>query len=234
MEQEKKSGCIVCGKELEYLTEAISATCSYCRKSEKGYFICKERHYVCEDCHKRGALEVITQFCLSSKTTNPLEMADILMKHPSIHMIGPEHHPMIAGILVTAYKNVAGGVDEKAIEEAIKRGSNIPAGYCGLYGTDGVAIACGIAVAIILKATPLSDTERIIANVMTSRVLASIANHRGARCCKRSTYIAIETAIQYFREVLKVKLGYIPSSLLKCEHSSRNKHCNKGDCRFYV
>lgn len=100
-------------------------------------------------------------------------------------------------------------------------------------GADGAAIACGIAMAIILKATPLSDCERIIANNITSRVLSAISNHRGARCCKRSTWIAIETAIQYFREVLRVELAYIPASEIRCGYSQRNKHCNKMDCRFY-
>ncbi|MBI4777998.1 hypothetical protein HY792_03635 [Candidatus Desantisbacteria bacterium] len=66
------------------------------------------------------------------------------------------------------------------------RGHTIPAGYCGLYGTDGAAIACGIALSVILKATPLSDTERIIANMMTSRALAAIAGHRGSRCCNEA------------------------------------------------
>ncbi|MBI4752937.1 hypothetical protein HY793_00995, partial [Candidatus Desantisbacteria bacterium] len=85
----------------------------------------------------------------------------------------------------------------------------------------------------ILKATPLSDTERIIANIMTSRALAAIAGHRGSRCCKRSTWVALETAIQYIREVLKVEMEYIPASELKCTHSHRNKHCSQMDCRFY-
>jgi hypothetical protein len=233
MEDKKTQDCMVCGGELEYLTSPIQVTCTYCGKEEQGYFICQKGHYVCGECHGRDTLEVISKFCLTSKSTNPLEMVNTIMKHPKIHMIGAEHHPMIAGVLVTAYKNLTGKVTEAEIKEAIKRGSNIPAGYCGLYGADGAGLATGIAISIILKATPLSDTERIIANMMTSRALSNIANYRGARCCKRSTWIALETAIEYIREVLNVELKYIPASELKCEHSHRNKHCNKKDCRFY-
>ncbi len=235
MEGEKKmQGCMVCGQELEYLTSEISVICTYCGKKEQGYFLCQRGHYVCEECHKRGALEVITRFCLQSELKNPLEMANILMKHSKMSMIGPEHHPMIAGVLVAAYRNLTGKAVEEEIKEALKRGSSIPAGYCGLYGADGAAIATGIALSVILKATPLSDKERIIANVMTSRVLAAIANYRGSRCCKRSTWVALETAVQYIREVLQVEMEYIPASELKCTHSHRNKHCNKMDCRFYL
>ncbi|MFH1097422.1 MAG: DUF5714 domain-containing protein [Candidatus Desantisbacteria bacterium] len=174
------------------------------------------------------------QLVSSSKSTNPLEMANTIMKHPKIHMMGPEHHYMIAGVLVAAYKNLTGKVGDDEILETIKRGKTIPGGFCGLYGTDGAAIACGIAVSVILKATPLSDTERIISNMMTSRALSAIASYRGSRCCKRSTWVVLETAIQYFREVLKVELGYIPASQIQCEHSHRNSHCSKTDCRFYI
>lgn len=234
MEEEKKTqDCMICGQELEYLASPTSAACTYCSKKEEGYFLCPKGHYVCQECHGKDSLEIITQFCLASKSTNPLEMANTIMKHPKIHMHGPEHHSMIAGVLVAAYRNLTGEITEKEIEEALKRGNNIPAGYCGLYGTDGAAIACGIAVSVILKATPLSDTERIIANIMTSRALSAIANYRGSRCCKRSTWVALETAVQYIREVLKVELEYIPASELKCTHSHRNKQCSKTDCRFY-
>ncbi len=46
--------------------------------------------------------------------------------------------------------------------------------------------------------------------MMTSRALAAIASNRGARCCKRSTFVAIEAANQYFKEVLGVELEHIP------------------------
>jgi hypothetical protein len=224
---------MVCGEELNYLSSATSVTCTYCSRQDESYFICYKGHYVCEECHSKASLDVITQFCLTSNSTNPMEMANTLMKHPKIHMIGHEHHPMIAGVLVAAYGNLTGKTGEKEIKEAIKRGSNIPAGFCGLYGTDGAAIATGIAISVILHATPLSDTERIIANIMTSRALTAISSYRGARCCKRSTWVVLETAVEYIREVLNVEMGYIPAGELKCEHSYRNKHCNKNDCRFY-
>ena len=42
-----------------------------------------------------------------------------LMKHPVMPM-PPEHHAMIAGVLITAYKNLTGKFTEKDIKEAIK------------------------------------------------------------------------------------------------------------------
>ena len=235
MEDNKKTeNCMICGEELEYLTTAIPVTCTYCRREESANIHCPSGHYVCNECHASDSIKIITQFCLSSGSKNPMEMAKIIMKHPIMPMHGPEHHAMIAAVLVTAYKNLTDKVTDEEIKEAIRRGATVPGGYCGLYGTDAAAIATGIAMSTILKATPLTDYERRTANIMTSRALAAIAGNRGVRCCKRSTFGAIEAATQYFREVLDIELEHIPVSKLKCEHSYRNKQCSYVDCRYYT
>lgn len=233
MPDKKTENCMICGQELSYLTVSIPATCTYCGKGEDAVIHCPEGHYVCNECHASDSVKMITRFCLSSGSKNPVEMAEIIMKHPVMPMHGPEHHAMIAGVLVTAYRNLTGKITEEEIKEAIRRGSTVPGGYCGLYGTDAAAIATGIALSVILKATPLTDLERRCANMMTARALTAIASNRGVRCCKRSTFASLEAAIQYFREVTGEELEHIPVSRLKCEHSHRNKQCSGIDCRFF-
>ena len=234
METKKSENCMICGEELAYLTKAIPVMCVYCNKEETANIHCPSGHYVCNECHASDSLKIITGFCLSSDSKNPMEMARTIMKHPTMPMHGPEHHAMIAGVLVTAFKNLTGKVTDEDIKEAIRRGATVPGGYCGLYGADAAAIAAGIALSTIMKATPLSDYERRTANMMTSRALAAIAVNRGVRCCKRSTYASIESAIQYFKEVLGAELEHIPVSRLKCEHSHRNKQCSHADCRYFA
>lgn len=235
MDNEKKTeNCMICGEELAYLTAAIPVTCTYCGKAESANIHCPSGHYVCNECHASDSIKVITHFCLSSNSKNPMEMARTIMKHPTMPMHGLEHHAMIAAVLVTAYKNLTGKVTDEEIKEAIRRGATVPGGYCGLYGADAAAIATGIAMSVILKASPLTDYERRTANMMTGRALAAIAENRGVRCCKRSTFAAIEAATQYFREVLGVEFPHIPASKLKCEHSHRNKQCSYADCRYYA
>ncbi|KCZ72752.1 hypothetical protein ANME2D_01186 [Candidatus Methanoperedens nitroreducens] len=234
MDYKKTENCMICGEELAYLTAAIGATCTYCGRAESANIHCPSGHYVCNECHARDSIQIITRFCQNSGSTNPMEMAKTIMKHPTMPMHGPEHHAMIAAVLVTAYKNLTGKVTDEEIKEAIRRGATVPGGYCGLYGADAAAIATGIAMSTILKASPLTDHERRTANMMTSRALAAIAINRGVRCCKRSTFAAIESAIQYFREVLGTELEHTPVSKLKCEHSSRNKQCARADCRYYA
>ena len=55
-------------------------------------------------------------------------------------------------------------------------------------------------------------------------------------CGEELAYLttAIESAIQYFQEVLGTELEHILVSKLRCEHSSRNKQCSGADCRFYA
>jgi hypothetical protein len=233
MDPKKTENCMICGEELEYLTAAVTVVCVYCGKKESANIHCPSGHYVCNECHASDSIKMITQFCLASHSKNPMEMAMTIMKHPIIPMHGPEHHAMIAAVLVTAHKNLTGKATDDDIKEAIRRGASVPGGYCGLFGADGAAIASGIALSIIMKATPLSDYERRTANMMTSRALAAIAVNSGMRCCKRSTYAAIESAVQYFKEVLGAELDHIPVSRLKCEHSHRNKQCSYADCRYY-
>ncbi|MFZ3385536.1 MAG: DUF5714 domain-containing protein [Candidatus Methanoperedens sp.] len=234
MELKKTENCMICGDELEYLTAAVPVSCIYCGKKESANIHCPSGHYVCNECHASDSIKIITQFCLSSNSKNPMEMAKTIMRHPVMPMHGPEHHAMIAAVLVTAYKNMTGKATDEDIKEAIRRGATVPGGYCGLYGADAAAISTGIALSTILKATPLSDYERRTANMMTSRALAAIAVNSGVRCCKRSTYASIEAAIQYFKEVLGAELEHIPVSRLKCEHSHRNKQCSYADCRYFA
>jgi len=133
----KTDSCMVCGYDLEYLDKSISSSCVYCTKVDEAYFICKRGHYVCEECHSGDIIEILTNFCLSSASENPLEMANILMGHEKMHMIGPEHHPMIAAVLVTAYKNKTTKATDEDIKEVLDVDlESIPASEmkCGYFG----------------------------------------------------------------------------------------------------
>lgn len=60
-------------------------------------------------------------------------------------MHGPEHHVRVGAALLTAWHNGGGQIDfPAALEEMKKRGSQIPGGICGLWGTCGAAVSAGI------------------------------------------------------------------------------------------
>lgn len=228
---ENRTDCLVCGVEVEYLDEAISGTCYYCGVGEETYFVCRNGHYVCNRCHSKEAIAVIENICLSSEGNNPLAIAEKIMEHPAIHMHGPEHHALVPAVLVAAYKNHRGLKKETAVLEAIKRGRTVPGGYCGLYGACGAGIGVGIAVSVLLKATPLTPSERSEGNLATSRILSSIAAAGGARCCKKATRLALEDGMKYLSDRFDLEWYERADFSAECDYTQFNRECDS-NCRY--
>ncbi len=80
----KTENCMICGEELAYLTTAIPVTCTYCGKAESANIHCPSGHYVCNECNASDSIKIITRFCLSSSSKNPMEMAKTIMRHPTM------------------------------------------------------------------------------------------------------------------------------------------------------
>ncbi|WP_319507448.1 DUF5714 domain-containing protein [uncultured Methanolobus sp.] len=177
-------------------------------------------------------MKVIENTCMKTELQSPLEIAEKLMKHPSIHMHGPEHHALVPGVLVAAYQNNIGERNDKAIVEAIKRGKKIPGGYCGLYGACGAGIGIGVAVSVLLEATSLTPAQRSHAIRATSQALKIIAESGGARCCKKSTRAAIEEGVLYLSELFDLDWYEEIDASLKCTYSRYNKECDD-NCRYH-
>jgi hypothetical protein len=66
---------------------------------------------------------------------------------------------------------------------------------------------------------------------MTAKILFSVANYGGPRCCKRDSFLAIMGAVAFVEEQFTVVLpgGKNP----QCEFSSLNKECLAAECPFY-
>lgn len=222
-----KVNCMVCGKEVIYNTYASFKTCYYCGVKEETLMKCENEHYVCNKCHSQDAIMIITHICTNSDLINPLAIADQIMQHPSVHMHGPEHHAMVPAVLIAAFQNYISATNKEDILEAIKRGKQIPGGYCGFYGACAAGIGTGIAVSVITKATPLKGNERSQANFATSKALFSIANAGGSRCCKKSARNAIECGIAYLSDLFKINWYSELDLNIKCEYSKYNKECDE-------
>jgi hypothetical protein len=66
---------------------------------------------------------------------------------------------------------------------------------------------------------------------MTSKSLEVIANNGGPRCCKRDSYAAIETAVEFVKDNFDVE---IPISKVDCQFSPMNRECKKQDCGYFT
>ena len=85
-------------------------------------------------------------------------------------------------------------------------------------------------ISIISGATPLKNEPWGLANKMTSKALDAIGSIGGPRCCKRDSYIAIISAIDYVAENFNIQME---KPVIKCIHSDKNNQCIKERCPFH-
>jgi len=227
------SGCIICGAELQYSNDYFEIQCNVCSKTFTSNVKCSNNHYVCDSCHQFDAVDYIENYCKNSGESDPLKLIIEIMKNPKINMHGPEHHFLVPAVLLTCYYNILNKhelLNEK-IAIAKERGQKIPGGFCGFYGNCGAGVGTGIFMSIINNATPLSKEEWRLSNLMTAKSLEQIANNGGPRCCKRDSFLAIETAVDFVENNLNV---IMPKHKVKCEFYTMNKVCIKTDCKYFT
>ncbi|MHC3129339.1 MAG: SAM-dependent methyltransferase [Candidatus Bathyarchaeota archaeon] len=233
MTVDHRTGCLICGEELVYEKETAPIECFYCHQVYDSNAKCKNGHFVCDKCHSLPAMDLIENYCISSKSEDPLELALTLMRNPNIKMHGPEHHFLVPAVLLAAYYNIKKDYKEKAtkIRMAKKRATQILGGFCGFYGNCGAAVGTGIFVSLITNATPLSIADWKLANLVTAKSLFVIAHHGGPRCCKRTTFLALLEAADFVKEDFGV--SFKTNKELKCEFYPLNNECLKQKCPFY-
>jgi len=227
---ESVNNCGVCARPLVYTTESVIKNCDICGKEEKTNIYCPEGHYICDACHSKAAIEVLKQVLAATKSTDPAEIIEQVMAHPSVPMHGPEHHAIVPAAIIAAVRNTGYPVPAGAIEKAIERASKVPGGWCGLCGDCGAAVGTGIAVSILTNATPLTGEERSLALGATSFALSRMLDSQ-PRCCKRASRTAVDAAVDYLNDKLGIRLE--KSRGVSCTYTVRNQQCAKQECPYY-
>ena len=227
---ESVNNCGVCARPLVYVTDSVKKTCDICGKEEKANIYCPEGHYICDTCHSKAAIEVLKQVLNSTKSTDPAEIIEQVMAHPSVPMHGPEHHAIVPAAIITAVRNAGYPVPEGSIEKALERANKVPGAWCGLYGDCGAAVGIGIAVSVLTNATPLTGKERGLALGATAFGLSKLLDGQ-PRCCKRASRRAVEAAVDYLNDKLGIKL--MKSKGTVCMYTVRNQQCAKQECPYY-
>ena len=229
--QKHTSNCMVCKSPLVYGNEVKEVECFYCKTKASSSVTCKEGHYVCDKCHSKEALQVIEQICQASKQTDMMELFRTIREHPSIPKHGPEHHAMVPAIIVTAYRNLGNEIPKNALKTALSRGSTVIGGSCGFMGMCGAASGVGIGFAILLEASPVTSTSRMMAQQVTHKVLGEIAKYEAARCCNREVWTALTLASKFSEEFLKVHLP--TTEEVKCDQKRFNQYCYGKECPIF-
>ncbi len=227
-----ENGCFICGEELKYKNSTAKMVCEICGNEFDSNASCLNGHFICDSCHQLEGVEFIGSFCLATSHTSPVDIVNDIMKHKSIKPHGPEHHFLVPASLLTSYYKAVGQPEllPMALVKARKRAANVLGGFCGFYGACGAGVGTGIFISVILNGKPISGREYSLANQITANSLNGVAKAGGPRCCKRNTFIAIETAIDFVENNLNVVM---PHSEIQCQFSSSNKECLYDDCKYY-
>lgn len=233
-----KANCLICGKPLVYWEKAQEVTCHTCGKKEFGHSICEDGHYICDVCHRAEGVSYIIELCSSSDSCDPIEIMNEAMRDKSIYQNGPEHHTLIGAALITAFANAGGKASngepldkDAALAELKKRSMQVPGGTCGFWGTCGAAVSSGQAMSILNGSTPMKQEPWAQCQRLTSMILGRLADIGGPRCCKRTGYIAVLTAVPYINETLGSNMQ-LPSEVT-CTFFSRNAECRRQECPFF-
>ena len=86
-------------------------------------------------------------------------------------------------------------------------------------------------MSIIVGATPMSREPWALCQRLTSEILANIAELGGPRCCKRTCFTAITTAVPFFAEATGVQME-LPDQV-ECSYYDRNPQCLREDCPYF-
>ena len=227
--------CAACGSKLEYLKNAEPLTCTFCSKTVQGHIKCPQGHFICEACHGKDAMKMIEEVVFSTQSKDPVGIAELMMGHPSLPMLGCEHAYIAAGALMAALKNSPygrnGGDD---IREAFSRTSKQAlGGYCGLTGVCGIAPAIGACFSIFLGARCGSDKEQKITMEAVTQVSQAIADLTGPSCCKAYARAALAVAISLFAERFGIILPVRDASII-CSHADKHPHgCREKRCPYF-
>ncbi|MFW9922194.1 MAG: DUF5714 domain-containing protein [Candidatus Thorarchaeota archaeon] len=223
-----KFTCAICNTEL--ISTEQKAKCSFCGQMEEAEWICPNGHYHCEECRLSDAEEIVIRICSNSTSTDPVEIVNLIMHHPTFHAHGVEHHLIVAPAIITALINANKiNLTKDKLKLAIQRVTDIPMGVCGSRGDCGASTGAGIVISLILKASFRSEKERPLVLEATGQALIDLAKKGGRRCCKQSVYSTIETTYKFLQEK---QITTITSPIIKCEFKGIEE-CKKEQCGYF-
>jgi hypothetical protein len=227
--------CMVCGSKLYYLKHAETLVCTYCGEKAPGHVGCPEGHFICNACHGKDAMKAVEDIAFATESKDAVEIAELMMSHPALPMLGCEHAYIAAGALLAALKNSwSKNITNEDIREAFERtAKQAHGGYCGLTGVCGIAPAIGACFSIFLGAKCGSDNEQKVTMDAVVKVSHAITGLPGPSCCMAYVRASLSFAVNLFEE----KFGIIfpaPKTAVFCKDSSRHPHgCRKEKCPYY-
>ncbi len=227
-----RTDCMVCGARLTYLERERAQRCHYCGEEKMANAVCAEGHFVCDACHGADAAQRMRELLLAATERDTVALLKRIRREASLPVHGPEHHMLVPGIVVIAFRNSGGRAGEAEFDSALQRGASIAGGACAFLGVCGAAAGMGTGFSVLLGATPYKARERQILQQAVAEALADIAALEAPRCCQRDCWIALRKAAEVSDRVLGVHLS--ADAPLSCDQFSLNQECIRQQCPLWT
>lgn len=170
----------------------------------------------------------------NGKMTKVDELIVEMMDYEEVPMHYPYHHFIVPAAIITLacieFEEEESNV-LAMLNLAVNRAKSVPGGFCGNCGACGSGVGAGMAISILTGASPLTEENWQWANELTGIALQHISTVPGPRCCKRTGFMALESAVPYINEKLSLHLEL--SEKITCKYSERNGQCKKEQCPYY-
>ncbi len=173
-----------------------------------------------------------TLIAREAEGTKPAEMLEeLLSRGEGTPVHGVWHHALVGEILLRCLQNAGYQIADDLIDEVVDRGRQLPGGSCGFLGTCGALSSAASAYAILLGSTPVATEQREKLIEFAAKMVARLAEIGGSRCCKKSSYAALEVARGEF-----AKLGFeLPEEEFegRCPFFASNDTCDGDTCVYF-
>ncbi len=159
-------------------------------------------------------------------------LEDLLSQGEGTPVHGVWHHALVGEVLLVCLRNAGYPISEELIDEVVDRGRQMPGGSCGFLGACGALASAGSAYAILLGSTPVATEARERLLEFSAKLAERLAEVGGSRCCKKSSYVALEVA----RPAL-AGIGFeLPSEEFegRCRFFADNETCDLDDCVYFA
>ena len=169
--------------------------------------------------------------CEVKGTSPAAALEDVLSAIDGLPVHGLWHHSVPGELLLLCLRNAGYPIAEELIDEVVERGRLTPPGACGFLGPCGALVSAASAYAVLLGSTPVAFDRRERLLQFHARVAARLAELGGNRCCKKSTYTALDLAQEEF-----ARLGYaLPREEFagRCRFFPDNETCDGHDCVYF-
>lgn len=228
--------CPICGAATNQTDFPESDVCEICGKEYRSNFICPNGHKICGLCRTKDLFAEAKKLCLSTKSKNPIEIAEEIMNLPDLPMFGCGHYFIAPMSLLTAFKNCGGNITDLDIvlDRIYKNTSMYPMSFCKIGGLCGIPMCCGVCIRELdgRYFKDLKDLNKL-ENAMSVRCMRAILKYYvegNEGCCKNHLYSCIYEGAKFLNDYFWIEVE-MPKKII-CKYWENNPIDTRMECRF--